>query len=166
MLLQNLQTAALLIIVCECGWHKIALCQNALPLQIKAFCCSCGIFGPVAYGVYVFVVKAVSEALCLLVPFGRRCISLLLKGFPRSGRRSVHAFLVRWCLAVLIYTSSRLIINWTSVSSSKTCFDDNELTQTVMDTGQRWLLTLLSESTSLQNPSFSLNVLQLETGHS
>ncbi len=35
MLLQNLQTAALLIIVCECGWHKIALCQNALPLQIK-----------------------------------------------------------------------------------------------------------------------------------
>ncbi len=114
----------------------------------------------------VFVVKAVSEALCSLVPFGRRCISSLLKGFPRSGHRSVHAFLVRWCLAVLIYTSCRLIINWSSVSSSKTCFEDNELTQTVMDTGQRWQLTLLTESTSLQNPSFSLNVLQLETGHS
>ncbi len=78
MLLQNLQTAALLIIVCECGWHKIALCQNALPLQIKVvfflfiFFGGGEVFGPVAYGVYVFVVKAVSEVLCSLVPFGRR----------------------------------------------------------------------------------------------
>lgn len=75
MLLQNLQTAALLIIVCECGWHKIALCQNALPLQIKAFCCSCWIFGPVTYG-------PVKKKLCFC---GQCCFrSIMLIGAVRE----------------------------------------------------------------------------------
>ncbi len=92
MLLQNLQTAALLIIVCECGWHKIALCQNALPLQIKVVYIYIffflGGFWPSGIWVICFCGQGCFRSIMLIGAIQETLVSLLLKGFPRSGRRS------------------------------------------------------------------------------